>query len=97
MNNTLRVLILYLGCLIVGQGFAIALGLFADQYSAAAGIAVFIPVYYAMYWVAWRAALWIGDREPAAATADADRDGRPPLTAALMLLAPAALTLELCD
>ncbi len=95
--NTARVLGLYIVCLVIGQAAAVGFGLFADRFSATAGIAVFIPTYYAMYWIAWRAALWIGDREPLAATDSTDRDGRPPLTAALALLTPAALTLELCD
>ena len=101
--NTARVLILYVVCLLVGQSIAVGLGIYADRFSSAIGIAVFIPIYYAMYWVAWRVALWIGDRSPevvaatATATATADRSGRPPISAAVWLLAPATLTLELCD
>ena len=96
--NTARVLGFYvvflIVFLIVGQGLAVALGVFADSYSAATGVAVFIPVYYAMYWIAGRAALWAGDRQPAVA---AESSRRPPLSSAPMLLAPATLTLELCD
>ena len=95
--NTARVLGLYIAFLIAGQGAAIALGIFADRFSSATGIAVFIPAYYAMYWVAWRAALWVGDRSPEVVAQDADRGGRPPLSSTMMLLAPATLTLELCD
>lgn len=94
--NTTRVLILYIVCLIIGQTIAVGLGLLADKHSNATGIAVFIPVYYATYWAAWRVALFIGDREPAVA-AEASRDTRSPLSVAVAMLAPAALTLELAD
>lgn len=94
--NTARVLILYVVCLFIGQAFAVGLGLLADKHSTAAGIAVFIPVYYAMYWLCWRAALAIGDRQPAVA-AEAGRDTRSPLSVVVAMLAPAALTLELAD
>jgi len=93
MNNTLRVLIIYLLCLIVGQSGAIGLGLLADTVSKAAGIAVFIPVYYAMYWIAWRVALAVADRS----TESAGDQGGSPLKAAVWLLAPATLALDLAD
>ena len=35
-----------------------------DPYSKTLALGVFIPLYYAMYWVAWRIALLIGDRSP---------------------------------
>jgi len=56
---------------------------------------VFIPLYYAMYWVAWRVALLIADRSPETA-ADATGGG-PGIKAASWLLAPAVLALDLAD
>jgi hypothetical protein len=96
MNNTLRVLLVYLALLAAGQAGAVGLGLMFDKVSTAVGIAVFIPVYYAMYWVAWRLALWIADRSPQTAAGSRDGGGTP-LQAAVWLLAPAVLALDLCD
>jgi hypothetical protein len=57
---------------------------------------VFIPLYYAMYWVAWRVALLIGDRS-ADAQQDPTGDGGSRAKAASWLFAPAVLALDLCD
>src|SRR5689334_12363560 len=94
MNNTLKVLIVYVICLLVGQAGAVGLGLLADSFSNVAGIAIFIPVYYAMYWIAWRAALAIADRSPERADDDGKRGS---FTTAAWLLAPATLALDLAD
>ena len=93
-----KVLLIYVVCMIVGQAVAVGIGLLLDPYSTTLALAVFIPLYYAMYWVAWRVALFIGDRSPEVATrfapvAMADRAPR----VATWLLAPAVLALDFCD
>ena len=65
INGTAGILIIYLICMIVGQAIAVGIGLLLDPYSKTLALSVFIPIYYAMYWVAWRVALFIADRSPA--------------------------------
>jgi hypothetical protein len=96
LNGTARILVIYLVCMIVGQALAVAIGLLIDPYSKTAALAVFIPLYYAMYWVAWRIALLIGDRSADAQQDPADDRGSR-AKAASWLLAPAVLALDLCD
>ena len=91
-NGTVRVLVAYLVCMIVGQAMAVGIGLLIDPYSKTAALATFIPLYYAMYWVAWRVALLLVEREPAP-TASTGSSG---VTAA-MLFAPAVLALDFAD
>jgi hypothetical protein len=93
MKSTIKLFVVFFICLFIGQGGSVVLGLLADQYSSAAGVAVFIPLYYFMFWVAWRVALFVAERD-AARNAAHDKGG---VQAALWLLAPAALTAELCD
>jgi len=47
--------------------------------------------------VAWRIALWIGDRSPDAQPDSAGDGGGSRAKAASWLLAPAVLALDLCD
>src|SRR3954451_21817338 len=94
INGTARILIIYLVCMIAGQAVAVGIGLLLDPYSKTVALSVFIPLYYAMYWVAWRVALWIGDTSPAAET---EASGGSGATAASWLLAPAVLALDLAD
>jgi hypothetical protein len=91
MNNTVRIIFIYLLCMIAGQAAAVGIGLALDSYSKTVALAVFIPLYYAMYWVAWRIALFIGDT--AAPAADSSSRAK----AATWLLAPAVLALDLAD
>ena len=70
--------------------------LLLDPYSKTLALSVFIPLYYAMYWVAWRVALFIGDDTPVEAT-EAVKGGGGGAKAASWLLAPAVLALDLCD
>ena len=93
----MRVLVVYVLCVIVGQVVAVGIGLLLDPYSTTLALTVFIPTYYAMYWVAWRVALLIVDR-PTQAEPDSggDKDGSA-AKVATWLLAPAALALDLCD
>jgi MFS-type transporter involved in bile tolerance (Atg22 family) len=95
INGTARILIIYLICMIAGQAIAVGIGLLLDPYSKTLALSVFIPLYYAMYWVAWRVALWIGDRPSETAT-DAT-GGSSGAKAASWPLAPAVLALDLAD
>lgn len=90
----MRILAVYLVCVLIGQAFSVALGLLLDPYSKTAAITVFIVVYYSMYWFAWRATLLIIER-PAKAGADSSGDGGGPRAkVAAWLLAPAVLALD---
>jgi hypothetical protein len=95
INGTARILIIYVICMIAGQAIAVGIGLLLDPYSKTLALSVFIPLYYAMYWVAWRVALLIADRSPETAT-DATGGGSG-IKAASWLLAPAVLALDLAD
>jgi hypothetical protein len=96
INGTARVLLVYVVCMIAGQAIAVGIGLLLDPYSKTLALSVFIPLYYAMYRVAWRVALLIADNSPATAT-NAAGDGRSGAKVAAWLLAPAVLALEVCD
>src|SRR3954465_10665408 len=95
INGTARILIIYLACMIAGQAVAVGIGLLLDPYSKTLALSVFIPLYYAMYWVAWRVALLLSGRSPAAAS-DANGAGSG-ITAASWWLAPAVLALDMAD
>ena len=97
MNTTARVLIFYFVFLIVGQAAAVGIGLLLDSYSKTAALAAFIPIYYAMYWVAWRIALFLGDRSPETEVGSATGERGSRATAALWLLAPAVLALDIAE
>ena len=64
ISGTPKILLIYLVCMFAGQAIAVGIGLLLDPYSKTLALSVFIPLYYAMYWVAWRVALWIGDESP---------------------------------
>ncbi|MBX9825231.1 MAG: hypothetical protein K2Y27_09570 [Xanthobacteraceae bacterium] len=89
-GNTLRVLLVYVVVLIVGQALAVGVGLVLDPVSKTVALAAFIPIYYAMYWVAWRVALTIADRSQ-------DMEGGSPAKLATWLLAPAVLALDIAE
>ena len=94
LTGTPKVLLIYLVCMIAGQAVAVGIGLLIDPYSTTLALSVFIPLYYAMYWVAWRVALFIGDRSP---EAEEKTSGEGGARAASWLLAPAVLALDFCD
>lgn len=94
-NGTLRVLIVYVVLLIAGQAAAVGIGLMLDPVSKTAALATFIPIYYAMYWVAWRLALLIADRSPQAQ--DETRTDASPAKLAAWLLAPAVLAFDMAE
>lgn len=96
LTGTPKILLIYLVCMFAGQAAAVGIGLLIDPYSTTLALAVFIPLYYAMYWVAWRVALFIGDRSPVEAT-DVAGGGGGGAKVATWLLAPAVLALDFCD
>ena len=95
INGTARILIIYAVCMVAGQAIAVGIGLLLDPISKTLALSVFIPLYYGMYWVAWRVALFIADRSPETATETAG--GGSGVKAASWLLAPAVLALDLAD
>ena len=96
ISGTARIILIYLVCMIIGQAIAVGIGLAIDPYSKTVALAVFIPLYYAMYWVAWRIALLIGDRSRTRSRCSAG-DGGSRAKAASWLLAPAVLALDIGD
>ena len=96
ISGTPKILLIYIVCMFAGQAIAVGIGLLLDPYSKTLALSVFIPLYYAMYWVAWRVALWIGDESPEVET-DSASGGGSRAKAASWLLAPAVLALDLCD
>jgi len=97
ITGTPRILLIYLVCMFAGQAIAVGIGLLLDPYSKTLALSVFIPLYYAMYWVAWRVALWIGDTSSETQADSAGSDGGSGAKAATWLLAPALLALDFCD
>ena len=93
----MHVLIVYIFCVIIGQAIAVGVGLLIDPYSTTAALAVFIPTYYGMYWVAWRIALLIVDRSPRSEADSSGGAGGSAAKVASWLFAPAVLTLDFCD
>jgi hypothetical protein len=97
LSGTPKILLIYVVCMFAGQAAAVGIGLLLDPYSKTLALSVFIPLYYAMYWVAWRVALWIGDEAPEPETDSAAGGGGSRAKAASWLLAPAVLALDFCD
>jgi hypothetical protein len=97
ITGTPRVLLIYVVCMIAGQAVAVGIGLLLDPYSKTVALSVFIPLYYAMYWVAWKVALFLGDPSPEPEPESAGGDSESRSKAASWLLAPAVLALDLCD
>ena len=96
VSGTPKILLIYIVCMFVGQAIAVGIGLLLDPISKTFALSVFIPLYYAMYWVAWRVALWIGDELPEVEM-DSASGGGSRANAASWLLAPAVLALDICD
>lgn len=94
-GGTLRVLIVYVVLLILGQAAAVGIGLMLDPISKTAALATFIPIYYAMYWVAWRLALLIADRSPE--PQHKTKSDSSPAKLAAWLLAPAVLAFDMAE
>jgi len=94
MNATVKLFVIFVVVLLLGQAGSVGIGLVVDQISPAAGVAVFIPAYYGMFWIAWRVALYMVERSLAMQPGDR---GNSRVSTAVALLAPATLALDLCD
>ena len=65
-------LVTHVVTVLIGQSIAISLGLLVDRYySAAVSLPVSLALYFLMFWLAWRVAVWItaprsrpADRQP---------------------------------
>ncbi len=53
-------LVAYVLTVLVGQAIAASIGIAVDHiYSSQAGLVVFIPLYFLVFYVAWRIAVWV--------------------------------------
>jgi hypothetical protein len=89
----MKILLTYLMFLIPGQIAAGLIGLFLDQYSKVTSITVFIILYYAMFYLAWRGTLLLIDKPETSGSSG----GGSRAAAASILLAPAMLALDLAE
>jgi hypothetical protein len=68
----MRLLLVFLITLAIGQSISIGLGLLVERHwSPYAGLVTFIALYFAMFWLAWRVAVRV--TEPRAHSAGALR------------------------
>jgi hypothetical protein len=48
-------LIIYFVTLLVGEGMAVGIGLVIEHFTSPhAGLSVFIPLYFLVFWIAWK-------------------------------------------
>jgi hypothetical protein len=51
-------LVAYIATVVVGQALAVSIGLIVDRlYSSYAGLVVFIPLYFTVFYLAWKFAV----------------------------------------
>ena len=56
----MRLLLIFIICLLLGQSLSIGVGLLVERYSTPyTGLVTFITSYFAMFWLAWRVAVRI--------------------------------------
>ena len=56
----MRLLLIFIICLLFGQSLSIGVGLLVERYSTPyTGLVTFITSYFAMFWMAWRVAVRI--------------------------------------
>jgi hypothetical protein len=66
----MNLLVAYVVSLLLAQSLAVGAGLIVDRlYSSYAGLVVFIALYFAMFWLAWKVAVRITEPKPSAETA----------------------------
>ena len=54
----MSLLVAYIATVLVGQALAVSVGLIVDHlYSSYAGLVVFIPLYFIVFYLAWRFAI----------------------------------------
>jgi hypothetical protein len=65
----MNLLVTYVVSLLVAQSLAVGAGLIVDRlYSSYTGLVVFIALYFAMFWVAWKFAVRITEPKQSAET-----------------------------
>jgi hypothetical protein len=61
----MRLLLIFLTSLLVGQSISIGIGLLVERHSTPyTGLVTFIVFYFAMFWVAWRFAVRVTEPRP---------------------------------
>jgi hypothetical protein len=56
----MRLLLIFIICLLFGQSLSIGVGLLVERYSTPyTGLVTFVTSYFAMFWLAWRVAVRI--------------------------------------
>jgi hypothetical protein len=56
----MKLLVVFLISVVVGQSISIGMGLLVERHvTPYAGLVTFIACYFAMFWLAWRFAVWI--------------------------------------
>jgi hypothetical protein len=56
----MRLLLIFIICLLFGQSLSIGVGLLVERYSTPyTGLVTFITSYFAMFWLSWRVAVRI--------------------------------------
>jgi hypothetical protein len=56
----MRLLLIFIICLLFGQSLSIGVGLLVERYSTPyTGLVTFITSFFAMFWLAWRVAVRI--------------------------------------
>jgi len=69
LEPRMNLLVTYLACLLVTQSAAIGIGLAVDRmYSSYGGLVVFLVLYFAMFWVAWKVAVHFTEPKSAPAS-----------------------------
>jgi hypothetical protein len=55
----MSLMVVYIALLVVGQSVAVMIGMLTDLISKAAGLAVFLGLYFAVFVVCWKIAVWL--------------------------------------
>jgi hypothetical protein len=70
----MRLLVVFLISLFVGQSISVGIGLLVERHSTPyTGLVTFIACYFAMFWVAWRFAVRITEPRPLLGNTKNDR------------------------
>ena len=56
----MNLLITYFITILIGQSIVVGIGILADLYfSSFVSLLVFFPLFFGMFWVAWRLSVWL--------------------------------------
>jgi hypothetical protein len=60
-----NLLVAYIVCVLIGQAVVIGIAVGADQfYSSFTSLMVFFPLFFGMFWLAWRVAVRLTEPKP---------------------------------